>query len=115
MTATTPGIAADLAPGTKITLKVVKQPTNAAASKTITRLLSKDPAVIADNKRHRKIRKKAQWMSSRGGRWRIWESRLAKQHPISGKLGEEGTFVASYDVLKDLPSIARFVEITPVS
>lgn len=104
----------DIAPGTKINVKIVKQPTNAAASKTLERLLSKDPAVIAENKRHAKIRKKAQTMSPRGGRWRVWESRLAKQHPVSGKVGEEGTFVASYDVIKELPSVARFVEISPV-
>lgn len=103
----------DIAPGTKINVKIVKQPTNAAASKTLARLLSKDPAAIAENKRHARIRKKAQWMSTRGGRWRIWESRLAKQHPVKGRLGEEGTLVASYDVLKDLPSVARFVEVTP--
>lgn len=105
----------DLSAGTRINLKIVKQPTNAAASKTLTRLLSKDPAVIAENKRHAKIRKKAQWMSSRGGRWRIWESRLAKQHPVTGAIGEEGTILASVDVLKDLPSVARFVEVTTVN
>ncbi|MEO1236852.1 MAG: hypothetical protein AAFX76_08705 [Planctomycetota bacterium] len=103
----------DITPGTKINLKVVKQPTNAAASKTIVRLLSKDPVVVAENKRHARVRKKAQWMSSRGGRWRIWESRLAKQRPVTGRLGEAGTLVASVDVLNDLPSIQRFVEVTP--
>lgn len=103
----------DIAPGTKINLKVVKQPTSAAASKTLMRLLSKDSEVVAENKRHARIRKKSQWMSTRGGRWRVWESRLAKQHPVEGQLGEQGTIVASYDVLKDLPSVARFVEISP--
>ncbi|MEM8738301.1 MAG: hypothetical protein AAGG38_07465 [Planctomycetota bacterium] len=103
----------DVSPGSKINLKIVKQPTNAAAIKTLTRLLSKDPAVVAENKRHAKIRKKSQWMSSRGGRWRIWESRLAKQRPVTGALGEEGVIVASVDVLKDLPSVSRFVEISP--
>jgi hypothetical protein len=106
---------ADIAPGTKINVKIVKQPTNAAASKTLTRLLSKDPAVEAENKRHARIRKKAQWKSTRGGRWRVWESRMAKQRPVEGKLGEEGTLVASYDVLKDLPSVSRFVEVSAVN
>ncbi|MEO0514788.1 MAG: hypothetical protein AAF086_05770 [Planctomycetota bacterium] len=105
----------ELATGTKINLKIVKQPTNAAASKTLQRLLSKDPAVIAENKRHAKIRKKQETMSPRGGRWRVWESRLAKQHPVTGALGEEGTIVASYDVLKDLPSVERFIEVTTVN
>ncbi len=105
---------ADLAPGSTIKLKIVRQPSNVAASKTLVRLLSKDPAVVAENRRHADIRKKAQWKSPRGGRWRVWESRLAKQHPITGQRGEEGTLVASYDVLKDLPSVARFVEISTV-
>lgn len=103
----------DITPGTKINVKVVKQPTNAAATKTITRLLSKDPSAVAENKRHAKIRKKAQWKSPRGGRWRVWESRLAKQRPVHGDLGEEGTIVATYDVIKDLPSVSRFVEVSP--
>ncbi len=104
-----------LATGTKINLKIVKQPTSAGASKTLMRLLSKDPSVIAENKRHAKIRKKAKTMSPRGGRWRVWESRLAKQHPVTGALGEEGTIIASYDVLKDLPSVERFIEVTAVN
>lgn len=105
----------DIAPGTKINVKVVKQPTSASATKTIVRLLSKDPSVVAENKRHAKIRKKAQTMSPRGGRWRVWESRLAKQHPVKAQLGDEGTIVASYDVMKDLPSVSRFLDITAVN
>jgi len=46
-----------------------------------------------------------------GGRWRVWESRLAKQHPVKGALGEQGTFVASVDVLRDLKSVERFIEV----
>ena len=105
----------DIASGTKINVKVVKQPSSAAATKTIVRLLSKDPSAVAENKRHAKIRKKAQWMSTRGGRWRVWESRLAKQHPVKGQIGDEGTIVASYDVLKDLPSVSRFLEVSTVN
>ena len=101
----------DIAPGTRVTLKVVKQPTNAAAVKTLVRLLSKDANAKQHNARHRGIRKRAQTMSPRGGRWRVWESRLAKQHPVKGTLGEQGTLVASVDVLRDLKSVARFVDV----
>ena len=75
------------------------------------RLLSKDATAKAHNVRHRGIRKRAQTMSPRGGRWRVWESRLAKQHPVKGALGEQGTFVASVDVLRDLKSVERFIEV----
>ncbi|MEM6460193.1 MAG: hypothetical protein AAF710_12465 [Planctomycetota bacterium] len=108
-------MSSDIAPGTKINVKVVKRPTNAAAGKTLVRLLSKDPAAVAENKRHAKVRKKAQWMSSRGGRWRVWESRLAKQHPVAAEPGASGTIVASVDVLRDLPSVSRFVEVSPAA
>ena len=101
----------DIAPGTRVTVKVVKQPTNAAAAKTLVRLLSKDAVVNSHNVRHRGIRKRAQTMSPRGGRWRVWESRLAKQHPVKGTIGEQGTFVASVDVLRDLKSVERFVDV----
>ena len=51
--------------------------------------------MVSENKRHARIRKKAQWKSPRGGRWRVWESRLAKQRPIQGNAGEEGTLVVA--------------------
>ena len=110
MAATT---APDIDPGTTIHVKVVKPVTNAAAAKTVTRLLSKDARAMAENKRHREIRKKAQWKSPRGGRWRVWESRLAKQRPVKAEIGEQGTLTATLDVLRDLPSVQRFVEIKP--
>ncbi len=105
----------DIQPGTPVTVKVVKQPTNAAASKTLARLLGKDPGHAAEQKRHAKVRKRAQWKSPRGGRWRVWESRLAKQRPVTGSAGESGTLTATYDVMNDLRSVERFVVVTPAA
>ena len=102
----------DIAAGTRVNLKVVKTPTSAAAAKTLVRLLSKDADVKAHNARHRRIRQRAQTMSPRGGRWRVWESRLAKQHPVAGRVGEAGVITASVDVLRDLKSVERFVEVS---
>jgi len=101
----------NIQPGDTVTVKVVKTPTNAAASKTLERVLCKDETHAAEVDRHRKIRKKNTPMSTRGGRWRIWEGRMVKQHPVEGKLGEAGTVKATYDVLKDLKSVERFVEV----
>ncbi len=99
-----------IAPGTRVKVKVVKHPTNAAAAKTITRLLSKDKAVMAENDRLRDARAKHFRTKRRGGR--DWSIRVVKQHPISGKVGEEGTIRATLDALTDLRSVQRFIEVT---
>lgn len=103
---------ADITPGTTVNIKIVKTPTNASARKTLVRLLSKDADVIAENKRHKRVRKTNQTHSPRGGRWRVWEGRLAKQHPVKGDIGEAGTILASPDVVTDLKSVERFVEVS---
>ncbi|MEM1355096.1 MAG: hypothetical protein AAGH88_09450 [Planctomycetota bacterium] len=103
---------ADITPGSTVTVKVVKEPGSAAARKTLVRLLSKDPAVIKENKRLKKVRSANATHSPRGGRWRIWESRLVKQHPVAGTVGEEGTILASVDVLTDLKRVDPYVEVS---
>ena len=103
---------ADITPGSTVNIKIVKEPTNASARKTLVRLLSKDAEVVAENKRLKKVRKTNQTHSPRGGRWRVWEGRLPKQRPVAGALGESGTILASPDVLTDLKSVQRFVEVS---
>jgi hypothetical protein len=103
---------ADITPGSNVNIKIVKTPTNASARKTLVRILSKDADVVAENKRLKKVRKTNQTHSPRGGRWRVWEGRLAKQHPVKGDVGEAGTVLASPDVLTDLKSVEKFVEVT---
>ncbi len=103
-------MATTITPGSTVTLKVVKAPTNAAAVKTIVRLLSKDKVVMAENKRQRQIRKRLYAPQARGGR--TYGGYIVKQHPVHGKIGEQGTIFASIDVCKDLKSVERFIEIT---
>lgn len=102
----------DIAPGTTVTVKIVKAPKSEGARKTLVRLLSKDAEVIKENKRLKKVRKVNQTMSTRGGRWRVWESRLVKQNPVIGAVGEAGTFLATPDVLRDLRGVEKFVEVS---
>lgn len=105
---------ADITPGTTVNVKIVKEPTSASARKTLVRLLSKDAEVVAENKRLKKVRKTNATHSPRGGRWRIWEGRLPKQHPVTGTIGESGTIRATVDVLTDLGSVDKFVEVSSV-
>jgi len=99
-----------ITPGSKINVKIVKQPTNAAASKTLVRVLAKDPVVFAEHARQDKIRKKNYSPSRRGGR--LYGGRVVKQHPVKGILGEAGTVTATLSVLRDLGSVERFVEVS---
>ena len=99
----------DIKPGSTVTFKIVKQPTNTAARKTLVRLLSKDAKVKAENDRHRSIREKQYVPTQRGGRQ--WGGYFVKQHPVKGTPGESGTVLATVDVIRDLASVGRFVEI----
>ena len=103
---------ADITPGSTVSVKIVKTPTSASARKTLVRILSKDAEVVAENKRLKKVRKTNQTHSPRGGRWRVWEGRLPKQRPVTGDVGEAGTILASPDVLTDLKSVEKFVEVS---
>jgi hypothetical protein len=101
----------NITPGSQISVTVVKTPTNAAAAKTIVRLLSKDRAVKKDNERLRKTRRDGFRQAPRGGR--LWNIRVVKQHPVKAELGVSKTIKASLDVLTDLKSVSRFVEVKP--
>lgn len=98
-------------PGSRVTVKIVKQPTNTAAIKTLQRVLNKDAAVAQENRRQEKVRKAGFRVKVRGGR--PWEVRVVKQHAVEGKIGESGTITATADVLRDLNSVHRFIEVAP--
>ncbi len=101
----------EIAPGSRISLKVVKHPTNTAATKTLVRLLSKDREVQRENDRHRRVRKTTFTQNQRGGRF--WDVNVVKQQPVKGAVGESGTITATLDVLRDLRSVSRFIDINP--
>jgi len=101
----------DIKPGSTITVTITKQPTNDAARKTLVRLLSKDANVVKENARLRQVRKVNAVEKQRGGRVRLWAGRLVKQHPVKGVLGESGQILATVDVLRDLKSVERFIEV----
>jgi len=102
----------DIEPGSRINLKVTKQPTNAAAVKTIVRLLGKDEQVRVENNRLAKVRKKAYNPRRRGGR--LYGGRQVKLRPVKARPPEQGTITATADVLADLKSVSRFIEVTAV-
>jgi len=98
-----------LQPGTKVRITVIKQPSRAAAAKTLVRLLQRDPGHRAENRRLAKVTKANYSPSRRGGR--LYGGRLVKQHPLQGACGEQGTFALTADLIPDLQSVRSFVSV----
>ncbi len=97
-------------PGSTVTVKIVKTPTNAAARKTLVRLLSKDEAHKAELSRRSKVRKTGYNPQPRGGR--LYSGHVVfGSKPIRGDVGEQGSLRATVDVISDLRSVQRFVEV----
>jgi hypothetical protein len=97
--------------GQTVHVKVAKHPTNAAARKTLQRLLAKDPQIAAEEQRRKEVRQATKRLRTRAGR--PWISRPVKKRSVVGEPGDAGTLTVSYDVLKDLNSVARFIEVSP--
>ncbi len=100
----------DITPGSKVTVKVVKTPTNEAAVKTIERVLMKSPEMKAEDARLKRARENNVRNEMRGGR--IYPRRVPKQHPIKAVIGDQQTITATNDVIRDLKSVERFVEVS---
>lgn len=97
--------------GKQIKVTIVKQPTNAAAVKTLQRVLSKDEQAKAEQKRLERARRRNLRHHQRGGRQ--WAVRVVKQQPVQATVGASGTIKATYDTIRDLESVERFVQVAP--
>lgn len=98
-------------PGTHIDIKVVKRPTNAAGVKTLVRVLRKDREAMREDRRLRDARERNTRHEQRGGRQ--WAVRVPAQRPVQAEAGETGRVLASVDVIRDLQSVEKFVEVSP--
>ena len=99
----------NIAPGARVTVKIVQRPTNVAATRTLERLLSKDSAAKVESRRQERIRKVGMRTTQRGGR--PWEIRVPKQPVVRIEQGAQGTITATLSALRDLRSVSRFVEV----
>lgn len=101
----------NIAIGSSVHVKITKRPTNAAAVKTLVRVLSKDPSIQARNKHLRKVRDSQYSPRMRGGR--LYGGQMIKLNPVSADSGAAGTIKATLDVLNALRSVSRFVDVNP--
>jgi hypothetical protein len=99
-------MALELKPGSMVKVTVSKQITRDSARKTLERLFMKDKAVagpIATRSANFKELPKR-----RGGQ--IWTKRPNKVHPSLNR-GASATITATPQAIKDLNSVANFVEV----
>lgn len=100
----------EIKPGSRIHVKIASAPTNVAAAKTLVRLLRKDKAAAMEDRRQTRLRKIHYKPGRRGGR--LYGGHMVKIENLKGVIGEEGTITATADVLTDLKSVSRFIEVT---
>jgi len=98
-----------ITPGSKVKLTVTRTPNRQAAAKTLVRLLSKDADHKHEDRLMSKLRAKHYSPQRRGGR--LYGGHMQKLRRLKGEQGESGTIVASPDVLRDLASVQRFIEV----
>ncbi len=100
----------DIKPGTIVSVTVTKAPTNAAAEKTLTRLFRKDPAVA----RHHRLqqRKRPSFEEWRRGN-ATWHHQMKTKPAAKVAPGASYKLRATLDVIRDLASVSRFVDVKP--
>ena len=99
----------EIKPGQWINVKVTAEPRAAASIKTMLRLFEQDQQVKDERKRG--VRARPVRSHIRGGRdWYVRPSRL---RVVKTTPGSAYKIFASVDVLRDLASLDRYVEITP--
>lgn len=96
-------------PGQWVQVKVLRTPASAASVKTLHRVLAKDPVVSKEQERIKEAREIKS--HRRGGR--IWYDRPSRVRVTKVTSGASYRVYASLDVLRDLASVAKYVEVSP--
>jgi len=99
----------DIQPGQQINVTVTSEPKAAAQRKTLIRLCEKDEQVRAERKRLKRARPVK--YHRRGGR--PWGDRPYRVAVVKTTAGASYKIFASVDVLRDLKSVEKHVEVTP--
>lgn len=99
-----------ITPNTRVIMTVTERPSREAGVKTILRLAHKDPAQRR-LQRHRKTKRPSWQEWRRGGRF--WHHQMRTQSSVRVERGASFTIMATTDVLRDLASVSRWVQVKP--
>lgn len=97
-------------PGTKVVVKISKSPTNAAATKTLSRLFARGEGGRKARQDRKRLRASATVARRRGGR--PWYKRPKAPLLFPPEAGKTCVIRVTLDVLKDLQRLERFVEVS---
>ena len=100
---------AEVKPGQWVSVKVVSRPRAAARVKTLMRLFNQD--LKNQKARERQNRSRPSREHRRGGR--MWQDHPTRLPVVKIEKGATCRVFASVDVLRDLESVGKNVEITP--
>ncbi len=100
----------DIKPGQKVAVEIKKAPTGEAARKTLLRVCGKD-AEVAKCHRTMKRKRPSLQMWQRGGRQ--WRHRMKTRSPVQLTAGAKYAVLATVDVIRDLQSVDRWVDVKP--
>lgn len=101
----------DIRPGSMITLQIERLPRSQAGRKTLIRLCRRDPQVQR-RQRAQAARRPSERSWIRGGRY--WHHQMRTRPPLALTPGSRYTIRATVDVLRDLASVRRWVQVTPL-
>lgn len=102
-------MAAEIKPGDWVNVTVKKQPRSHGGRKTLLRMLAKDPTVRKDRERMKKSRPRDE--HQRGGR--LWQDYPPHLRPKTIEAGTTFRVKATLDVLKEMQSVAEYVDMAP--
>lgn len=95
--------------GDRLTCTVKAEPRAAAATKTIERLMRRDPAAKRGLKRAQKLRADRMNAYVRGGR--MWYARERPARVVRAVRGQTWTMVFTHDIAPDLRSVERYLDL----
>jgi len=99
---------AEIEPGSKVKVTVTSDSVSEAASKTLARLFLKDPKIAKTRRRSPKPYR----VRTRSGRpWAVLKRGTRAAPP---RKGDSCEFVCTLDMVRDLGSVRRYVEVTVV-
>lgn len=98
----------DITPGATVAIEITAPPRREAARKTLYRLCQKDPAIARQHRRQKSKRpSQRDWI--RGGRY--WHHQMRSKPIAKLEPGRTYTIRATLDVIRDLESVADYVNV----
>lgn len=103
-------MAIEAKPGSTLSVKLTKNPTNEAAAKTLSRIFGRDSANKKARARRKKLLASSMRVERRGGR--PWEVRSKAPRLVQPRPGDSCKVFATTAILRDLASVSRFVSVS---